>query len=59
MKELPIQTQRVFYVTYTKSSEPKSDVVLITTDADIVGKLLADQIMNPDNYHEFSLTFKN
>ena len=59
MDETQIETQRVFCVTYTESSEPDSSTTLVTTDANIVGELLADQITNPDKYDEFSLTFKN
>jgi hypothetical protein len=48
---------RTFDVSYVLVDDPDNQIHLVTTDADEVARLLADQMTKPDKYCSFEFTF--
>ena len=49
---------RTFDVSYVLVDDPDNQIHLVTTDADEVARLLADQMTEPDKYCDFEFTFQ-
>ena len=45
-------------MTYVLVDDPENQIRLVTTDADDVARLLADQMTAPDKYCDFEFTFR-